>query len=62
MVHSGKWFLLSTCPTDKCIQFEISKPGNGLWPSSNKPIPKPMLTDIYVTIIKGLPGDEFTKN
>ena len=22
----GQWFLQSTCPTDKCIQFEISKP------------------------------------
>ena len=28
MVHSDKWFLQSTCPTDKCIQFEISKPGS----------------------------------
>ena len=26
MVHSDKWFLQSTCPTDKFIQFEISKP------------------------------------
>ena len=26
-VHSDKWFLQSTCPTDKCNQFEISKPG-----------------------------------
>ena len=26
MVHSVKWFLQSTCPTEKCIQFEISKP------------------------------------
>ena len=26
MAHSVKWFLQSTCPTDKCIQFEIWKP------------------------------------
>ena len=26
MVHSDKWFLQSTCLTDKCIQFEISEP------------------------------------
>ena len=26
MVHSDKWFLQSTCPTDKYNQFEISKP------------------------------------
>ena len=26
MVHLDKWFLQSTYPTDKYIQFEISKP------------------------------------
>ena len=25
--QTSEWYIQSTCPTDKCIQFEISKPG-----------------------------------
>ena len=36
--------------------------GNGLVPSGNKPLPEPMLTQIFVTVSMSLGHNELTQN
>ena len=49
-----EWYLLSNCPNMNAIGlhwWSVSiGSGNGLVPSGNKPLPEPMLTQIFVTI------------
>ena len=55
MVHSDKWFLQFTSPTDKCIQFEISKPVAGLYFS----VMSQKQNDLIVTVPNLLGGRQF---